>query len=570
MLAALKPQEYRLRWAVEMNELIQGAPDPRETAPLLRSDTAKKASTPHLAERSPKAPSAALIRAGLAVVFVLLYLRASIEAARKSPLEVDEVFVMWIVHYFPGWRVMDALRMGLDSLPPAYYWLAQACSALLGQTPLAIRLPAILGFSLFPLSVFWLLCKRVDWRIAGAAMFFTTVSSAAWASTMGRPYGIVVGGFSVAAAAWVDLPQSRHRILRCFLIAAGLAVGLAVHFLAIYEVAALAVAEVIRSRSMRQIRWDCWIALVGGSATLLLWLPLIAPIYRSTHVSVHSPGFYAKPTLGRLFGFLVDILTGSGTEQIELVLLSILVPLVLVSASGGGRGAISEETPGADEAVGGRRWRDLDILVIAAFTLPVIAYVATFWVGSFNERYFIAAALGVTLLLARGLDALPWGAKVAWAVLIVSAMRLLSAGALSQSIDPRTTMVENAPESLPILVASGSDFFYLSEALPSSKLQRIGFAGMPPGSSSPDTEPEIIAGRWKAAVPSMQIDSWEGWVGRHKTFYVLSSSDPREGLTDWLSVHEHPVLVAHAGRCWLFKVTLNDGSAETEGAKPSM
>jgi hypothetical protein len=68
----------------------------------------------------------------------------------------------------------------------------------------------------------------------------------------------------------------------------------------------------------------------------------------------------------------------------------------------------------------------------------------------------------------------------------------------------------------------------------------------------------------------MQIDSWEGWVGRHKTFYVLSSSDPREGLTDWLSVHEHPVLVAHAGRCWLFKVTLNDGSAETEGAKPSM
>ena len=550
--------------------MIQGAPDPRETASLLRSEKAKTAPTRNSDERSPKTPPAALIGAGWVVVFVLLYLRASIEVARNSPLDPDEVFVKWIVHYFPGWRVMDALRMGLDSLPPAYYWLAQGCSSMLGQTSLAIRLPAILGFSLFPLSGFWLLCKRVDWRIAGAAMFFTTVSSAAWASTMGRPYGIVVGGFSVAAAAWVDLPNSRHRILRCFLIAGGLAVGIAVHFLAIYEVGALAVAEVIRSWSMRRIRWDCWIALAGGSATLLLWLPLIAPIYRSTHVSVQSPGFYAKATLGRLFSFLVDILAGSGTEQVVLVLLSILVPMVLVAASVRSGREVEEETPGADEAQHRGRWRDLDILVIAAFTLPGIAYVATHWVGSFNERYFIAAALGVMLLLARGLDALPWGAKVAWVVLIASAMRLLSAGAIPQPIDARTAMVENAPESLPILVASGSDFFYLSEALPPSKLQQINFAGMPQGYASPDTEPEIIAGRWKAAVPSMPIDTWDGWVRRHRVFYVLSSSDPREGLTGWLSVHEHPVLVAHDGRCWLFKVTLNDESAETAGAKPAM
>jgi hypothetical protein len=506
--------------------------------------------------------------AGLVVLFSILYFTASIEVARKSALQVDEVFVMWIVHYFPGWRVMDALRMGLDSLPPAYYWLAQACTAVLGQTALAIRLPAILGFFLFPLSVFWVLRKRVDWRIAGAAMFFTTAGAAAWASTMGRPYGIVVGGFSLAAAAWADLPQSRHRRLRCIAIALGLAVGVAVHFLAIYEVAALGVAELLRSRHSRRIQWDCWIALAAGFATLALWLPLIIPLYRSTHVSVHSPGFYAKPTLGKLFAFCVQILMGSGTEQVELVLLAILVPLALAVTVPGLRRAASGQLRRGVEAQAGQ-WRDLDILAFAAFTLPFIAYVASIWVGSFNERYFIAATLGVTLLLARGLHAAPRGETISWVVVIVSSLQLVYAGALPQPVDPRVAMVNNAPETLPVLLASGSDFFFLSEALPSGKLHQIAFAGMPPGSSSPDTEPEMIAARWKAAVPSMAIDTWEQWAHRYRTFYVLSSDDPREGLTNWLAVHEHPTLILHDGQCWLFKVALDNESAPQSGAQRS-
>lgn len=493
----------------------------------------------------------------LLILFTLLYFAASIHIAKTTPLTVDEVFVTWIVRYFPGWHVVDALKMGLDSLPPGYYWLAQACTAIVGPTSLAIRLPAIFGFYLFALSVFYLLLTRVQWPIAAAGMFFTCVTAAAYASTIGRPYALVAGGFGLAAAAWVDFPSGRHRALRCVAIWFGVAMPLAVHFLAIYGVAALGLAELLRSSRDRKVHWSFWLSLVAGSAMLLLWAPLILPIYRSTHVSIHSPGFYAQPTLGRLFAFFVDILQGTGQEQIDLVLLAIAVPLMLVAARSGSRLVRSAHQPGAPRTDG---LIDLDILTVAAFSLPIITLIASrFVTGSFNERYFIAAVLGVILLLARGLDALPGGITLACVLLVLTADQL--AGGLTglPPTDPRVAILQHTGQPLPVVIPSGSDFFFLSEAVPPEKLHQIAFVGMPPGLSSPDTEPEMIARRWKAAVPAMAVYTWKQWVAAQpKTFYVLYSSDPREGLTEWLLAHQRVEVVSHNGPCWLFEVNLSE------------
>lgn len=497
-----------------------------------------------------EAPTKVRRPAVLLACFTILYFTSSIQAARKAPLDVDEVFVMWIVRYFPGWRVMTALKMGLDSLPPTYYWLAQGFSAVLGQTPLAIRMPAILGYFLFPLSVFFLLRRRVSWQVAFAAMFFTCVTAADWARTTARPYGIVVGGFAVAAAAWADLPNSRNRRRRCLLIYAGLSLALLVHFLAVYVVAALAVAELLRSRHERRIHWDCWIALAASFATLLLWFPLILPIYHSTHVSVQTPGFYAKPTIPKLLRFSADMLLGTFPELMTLLFVALLIPLELAKReSSTGLGG-----PPWQKRENAQSYRSLDILTFAAFTLPAVAFVSSQFVGSFNERYFIAATLGVVLLLARGLDSLYGGTRLAWLVVAICTLQLLASG--SGGVDPRVALVEAAPQNLPVVVSSGSDFFYLSNALPDSEAKRLSFVSPPPGFASPDTEPEIIATRWKRAEAAMPVFRWQDWTRMHSTFYVLYSSDPREGMTDWLLTHESAEIVRHSGKCWLLKVTL--------------
>src|SRR5206468_1615871 len=143
----------------------------------------------------------------------------------------------------------------------------------------------ILGFYVFALSVFQLLRKRVEWPIAVFAVFFTCATGAAYASVWAGPYALVAVCFGVAAAAWVDFPYSRRRGLRGLITVLALATALCVHFLAIYFIVALGIAELIRSWCDRKIQWGYWFYLLAGTATLLLWLPVVASIFRLTHAS---------------------------------------------------------------------------------------------------------------------------------------------------------------------------------------------------------------------------------------------------------------------------------------------
>ena len=494
------------------------------------------------------------------LLFTLVYFWRSILLAKTTALDVDEVFITWIVRFFPAGKVFDALKMGLDSKAPGYYWLLDGFATVFGQTTLALRLPSILGFYVFALSVFQVLRKFVEWQIAVCAVFFTCLTGAAYASTLIQPYALVLGCFGVAAAGWVDFPSSRHRRLCGLLTVLALAIALSVHFLAIYLVVALGIAELIRSWCDRKIQWGYWLCLAASSATLLLWLPVIAPIFRMTHSSIKAPGFYAPPTVWRLFGLFMGLLRGNDFEQVDLILALLLIPLMLVAARSGWSwlaAPFSVPSTGREADL-----RDLDILTFAALALPFITFAFSVLVtGSFNMRYFLAAVLGLILLAARGLHALRDGVQLA-GLLLALTVGWVAIGWANDMVmpvyDPRIALIRHAPEQLPVVLPSATDFFSLSEAAPPDLRSHIAFVGMPGGLSSPDPEPELLARNWKAAIPSLAVYTGDQWFEKTKVFYVLYTSDPREGLTDWLLAHAQTQIIAHAGSIWLLRVDVSN------------
>jgi hypothetical protein len=81
---------------------------------------------------------------------------------------------------------------------------------------------------------------------------------------------------------------------------------------------------------------------------------------------------------------------------------------------------------------------------------------------------------------------------------------------------------------------------------------------LPLGIFSLDPEPELVARNWKAALPELRVYTAEMWFSQFKDFYLLYTSDSREGLTSWLLFRAKTRVIAHQGPTWLFEITMPD------------
>lgn len=495
-------------------------------------------------------------------VFSVTYFVWAVRESQHGPLDTDEVFVIWIERYFPLGRIIDALKLGLDTAPPAYYWFLKGFCRIFGTSALAIRLPSLIAFYAFCVSTFLVVWKRVGPVLAAFAMLFCAISGDPTFMVRGRPYAIVMACFALACFLWLDFPQSRHQLARTLLTAAVVACMVSVHFLSVIEIAALALAEFLRSWQDRKIQWRYWAGLVAGASCILVWWPVIGPIYRVTHASVNAPGFYDRPSVPALFEGFFDLLKGTYIEQVLIAISLVLLPLLLVpgllSAQVKDR-ILLTDSPKKD-------FRDLDIIAFAAFTLPILMFaLASLVLGTFNTRYFVACVLGLTLLVVRGLHALKGGVLLACILLTTTTIlyvsgygRSYTVVALRWATSQRIAFLHHATKPLPILVPSASDFFMLHESAPKDLQERISYVGMPSGFFSPDPEPELVARNWKAALPELRVYTAEMWFNQFKNFYLLYTSDPRESLTSWLLFRAKIRVIAHQGQTWLFEITMRD------------
>lgn len=470
------------------------------------------------------------------------YFLAAILWASNAPLDTDEVFVLFTVRDVETSRLYDVLKAGSDTLPPGFYWLLKGIAVLFGTSPLALRVPSIIGFYAF-LAAGYLLCRRFASRtVSSASVALLCLTQSADFIVVARPYTILAACFGASAFIWsksLDDKQFRRSQL---LVGLPIAIGGMVHFYAVFIAVAIGLAEVAWTFLNRQTRLRIWLSLVVGTAAILIWLPLIAPIYHLTQSSVAAPAFYARPTFSALFQryaelFLKPSLVWGSLLALYLIIWEALRPSHSANQESAARPRMPFECAAA---------------ALAALALPLITFAFTSLVThSFNARYFIAAPLGVVIIAAFLLSQSA-GERRICTVLCCSCLLLFTGSAMIRQPDPRLELLAKTPESLPIVVGDASDFFELIESSPVKIRQRLAFVGMPAGLQSPDPEPQMLAEKWAAQLPGLAVFRGDEFLAGSPRFYLLCTQSPREGLTDWLRLHGQLTVVDRSQHEWLF------------------
>ena len=325
--------------------------------------------------------------------FSILYLGITLFRAATKPLWFDELFTFYVSR-LPGLRdVWSALASGFDPNPPLPYLLTRFSHALLGEGEVATRLPAILGFWLMCVCLFWFVRQRTSALDAAAAMSLPLVTMAYGFAHQARGYSLVLGSSALALLCWQSV-GGRRRGLALGGLALSLAAGVSSHYYAALALCAIGLGELCRSVARKRIDVPVWLMMALGLAPLVAYAPLI----RSGMSNVLSPSmrtqvFFMKPTLGRVPEYYTHLL-GPALPAAVLSLVVVALALKLGLLEQGIEDRRSEEGPPLHELVAAGGF----------LLMPVFLYIAaTLVTGYFMDRYTVAGVLGCATLLGFGL-----------------------------------------------------------------------------------------------------------------------------------------------------------------------
>jgi hypothetical protein len=451
--------------------------------------------------------------------FVVLYLFVLLGKAAHAPAWVDEVFTRWMVERVPARQLTAAVIAGADCQPPTYYLLLKGICRVFGNCSyFALRLPSVLGFLMFGLATFWLLQRRFPIHLAALGLVLPVLTQAGNCAVWARPYALLAGWR--LAGMW-----------------AALGGAMLLHFYAVLLVPVLGTMELLWWWRHRRIRWTHLVVLLLAIVPALIWLPLLAPLHRIGASYSAGPRFFGAVTPWAAASLLVNL---------------VWTPGVIFMASGI---LLTALFSGA-----GKQWkpmpvRDLDIIVAGCLVLPLLTYIfAKFVTHILSERYFFESAMIASLGAALLLNRLPIPVRAS-AGLLGLAMVIFAFGSL-EPVDSRNSLLSEAKRELPIVVANGSDFFELTDAMPKAMRDRLVFMTTPEGVIAPDPSAERIAAVWKPWYPSLRFVQAEDFLRENQEFYLLATGKV-EGITHWILNHGALSMVDYNGSTALFLSSVN-------------
>lgn len=294
----------------------------------------------------------------------------------------DELFTLHLAR--EPLALLNNLRAGVDLNPPLSYLATWCCTQLLGETRLALRLPAMLGAVVGVACVYAFVRHRRGPLEAMVAMLAIGTTAPVWIFFVeARPYGMLVGVTGVSVLAW----QRQWRGVGCI---AGV-IGIGVHYYFVVPLMALSVAQLMRGPKA----WREWLPMASAGVALALLAPIwmVAP-------KVYAPGFWAKVKLTR--SAIDDAYTSFATRDLVVPLVGGLLAAVLA----GTRRNLSDtsaEYPRAEV-----------VLIVALAAAPMLGVVVgAKLTGAFFYRYTLPGCLGLAMLFAlvvgRTARASAWG-----------------------------------------------------------------------------------------------------------------------------------------------------------------
>ena len=321
----------------------------------------------------------------LALLLVILAAATALLAAR-APLWNDELFTYYIAGLPSAGDVWSELATGVEQTPFFFYLVTRAATHILGDQPLALRVPEMLGFALMCICVFSFVARRSSPVYGFVAVLFPLATTVYGYAYEARAYALVLGFSASALLCWQRAAEGGDgRRLAALGTALSLAAAVGSHYSAVLMVIPLLVGELGRSLSRRRIDW----LVVGSFAGALLPLALFAPLIEAA--DDYSTKFWAQPSWSSVAHFYPTFLL----NRKLLVVVGLLIVATALTALKRSRDPSDGHRPTV--SIPRHELMALGALVLFPVFGVLLGKLVT---GASTERYFLPAVLGTTILIA--------------------------------------------------------------------------------------------------------------------------------------------------------------------------
>jgi len=424
--------------------------------------------------------------------------------------------------------------------PPTYHLLSHLCMDILGRKAIALRLPALAGFLLFQLCLFFFVRRIAGDRSAIIAAAIPTLTASFHYSVEARPYGLLLGFYALSLLCWQiatqfdDSPANTShpsRLLPLIGLALSIALAITSHYFGVLILIPVSLGELSRILIRKRIDFGVLTALILGLASV----GLILPFKRA--LMAYQQHYYTGVTVEKIaesYRGLVYRYTWSDSAQKLTHYLLLIVALVLLF-EGYQR---FKRRPAAEHAY---TW----IALAAMALLPFFGYLfGRFVTHTLEVRFVMATLVALTAIFAIVLErrlrsnavyVTLLGALLIAAVILNSWDILQERRASNQilagfQLSPKASAELHQNPKEPIYVQSSFAFFLDTYYNPDPTLR--------PRLTLLYGEPQEM--RWihndTAAITAINLRTFE-------PFPTLSYDDFRRQPSPLLILYQHPVLL---------------------------
>ncbi len=232
-------------------------------------------------QSEPKRPSQKLLLlewvdrnpAAVLPVAMVPYLAIVLRNARR-PLWFDELFTYYISTSRSLSHFLTCI-LNVDLNPPLSYALVWLSTQLFGQSPTAVRLPAIMSFLIAGLAVFAVVRRRLGGLFGVSAMVLAWSTGFIYYAAEARPYAILLAFLSLALLFWERMESGAIRSAAPWLFSASLGGMLLCHCFAVFFIAPFFMAEAVRWWEEKQVNGRRLAALLAPLPVMALYIPLV-------------------------------------------------------------------------------------------------------------------------------------------------------------------------------------------------------------------------------------------------------------------------------------------------------
>ena len=409
------------------------------------------------------------------LALTVCYAAGAMLHARGKPLWYDEIFTV-IAASAPNAAGTWRLAQQVDASPPLTHLLTHFAMRWFGAGEVATRLPAIAGFWIFCLCLFWFVRRRLGIFYGLMALLLPIATGAYDYSYEARAYGpelafcglMLVAWQAATSSGWAQKPLGHAAA--CAMLALSLIGALMCQYYAILLYVPLAGGEAVRSWKARRIDWGLWAAMAFGAAPLVWRMATIRAV-----VGGFSQVSWSPPYPIDVLAFWED-----GLQPTLSVLVLALAAMALWAWKSPGSSSPPPppvEQPAslpAHEIVAGILFLTIPALAVAAGMLVTHLY---------SARYALAGLTGVVLLLPAVAARVSGGRSLpAYLMLALALVRpivvMVTAPPPQDVVAGEFVLVhalEQVPEQGPVVVADGQTFVQIWYYLPARLKSKIVF-----------------------------------------------------------------------------------------------